>query len=263
MFSLFNKPSLLDEDSILWMFDTYTWAMDEFDAEYFFRHSDLILPTNEFFPGRADSHDAMAALIFQQVARYIGISHWPVRVVAEQACQIANNSQFTVEGPLRQKQESPAPQLPAQHSLEIPYNPNQVSNPEGMIASFAHIVAFYLGQMAKQPPPGGRELWPQSTELLAIFFGFGLMFANSAYTFRGGCGSCYNPLATRDAYLNERQSTYALAIFSVLKNIPDKLVQKHLKKHLKGFYKRSTRDVSGRLQTNEHNRLLDVKGANS
>ena len=256
MLSLFTHKPLLDEDSIRWMFDTYVWALEQFDAEYFHRHSVLVLPTNEFFPGRADSHDGMAELIFRQVAGYIGVSHWPVRVVAEQACQISQNSRFTIDGPLRQKDAEVVVQAPSEHWLEIPYNPNQISNPEGMIASFAHVIAFYLGQLANRPPPGSPELWPHSTELLAIFCGFGLMFANSAYTFRGSCASCYNPLANRNAYLTERQSTYALAIFAVLKNIPVKRVQKHLKGHLRGFFARSVKDVRKRLQASADVRLL-------
>ena len=259
MFSLFKKAPLIEEDSVRWMFDAYSWALDQFDADYFFHHSELILPTNEFFPGRVDNHDDMAELVYRQVARYMGVGHWPVRVVAEQACQISNKARFTIEGPLRQKDATPDMQTPAQLWLEIPYNPNQVSNPEGMIASFAHIIAFYLGQFAKQPPPGGGEFWPHTTELLAIFGGFGLMFANSAYTFKGGCGSCYNPLANRDAYLNERQSTYALAIFAALKNIPVKPVQRHLKGHLRGFYARSVRDIIQRLQSSDNSMLLTAK----
>ncbi|MDJ0834418.1 MAG: hypothetical protein QNJ69_12920 [Gammaproteobacteria bacterium] len=259
MLSLFSNKPLLEEDSIHWMFDTYAWALDQFDAEYFYRHSVLVLPTNEFFPGRADSHAGMAELIFRQVANYTGIGHWPVKVVAEQACQISRNTQFAIEGPLRQKNASTDLQTASEHWLEIPYNSNQVSNPEGMIASFAHIIAFYLGQLANKPPPGGAEYWPHTTELLAIFNGFGLMFANSAYTFKGGCGSCYNPLADRDAYLTERQSTYALAIFTVLKNIPLKQVQKHLKGHLRGFYARSVKDVSKRLQAMGNARLLAAR----
>ena len=258
MLSLFSSKPPLEEDSINWMFDTYAWALEQFDADYFYHDSVLVLPTNEFFPGRADSHAAMAELIFRQVASYTGIAHWPVKVVAEQACQISQNTQFSIEGPLRQKDAGSDIEVASQHWLEIPYNPNQVSNPEGMIASFAHIIAFYLGQLAKQPPPGGAEYWPHTTELLAIFNGFGLMFANSAYTFKGGCGSCYNPLADRDAYLTERQSTYALAIFAVLKNIPVKLVQKHLKGHLRGFYARSVKDINKRLQSNNNVRLMQA-----
>jgi hypothetical protein len=38
--------------------------------------------------------------------------------------------------------------------LPIPSNPQQINNPEGMIATFAHTLDHYMGQMAKTPPPG-------------------------------------------------------------------------------------------------------------
>ena len=75
------------------------------------------------------------------------------------------------------------------------------------------------------------------------------MFANSAFTFRGGCGSCYNPNAKRDAYLTEFQSVYALAIFSVLKSIPNATVTAHLKGHLKGFYRKAVKEITQSQQS--------------
>ena len=79
--------------------------------------------------------------------------------------------------------------------------------------------------------------------MVAIFLGFGLMFANSAYTFRGGCGSCYNASANRDAYLTEQQSVYALALFSVLKELPTNTVSANLKKHLRGYFKKAVKEI--------------------
>ena len=85
--------------------------------------------------------------------------------------------------------------------------------------------------------------------MLAVYLGFGLMFANSAFTFRGGCGSCYNPNANRDAYLSEQEATYALAIFCVLKEIPNSMVTGHLKSHLRGFFKRAVKEISQEGET--------------
>ena len=112
-----------------------------------------------------------------------------------------------------------------------------------------------MGQMAETPPPGGVQYWPQATELLAVYLGFGLMFANSAFTFRGGCGSCYNPAANRDAYLSEQEATYALAIFAVLKGISNSTVTRHLKSHLRGFYKKAAKEVNQRLADDQYNRM--------
>ena len=141
--------------------------------------------------------------------------------------------------------------------LLIPYNPQQINNPEGMIATFTHTLAHYMGQMTRTPPPGGVEYWPHVTELLAVYLGFGLMFANSAFTFRGGCGSCYNPNTNRDAYLSEQEATYALAIFAVLKGIPNSSVTGHLKSHLRGFYRKAVKEINQRKDDLAQLRKID------
>lgn len=246
MFGLFGNRPVLDSEASDWLLDAFAWSLENFDADYFYRHTVLVQPSNEFFPGRADSTQAMAEMIFSRVKSYAGVAHWPTRVADFSACMIPTQPAIQITGNLRDPDGEPPAEISDDTSLLIPYNPQQVSNPEGLIASFAHALAHYLGQMARTPPPGGAEFWPHVTELLAIYLGFGLMFANSAYTFRGGCGSCYNPQANRDAYLTEPQSVYALAIFSVLKGLSDKDVTRHLKGHLRGFYKNATREVRQR-----------------
>ncbi len=247
MFDLFGKRKpLLEEGSAQWLVDTFGWSLRNFDAELFFRDTVLVLPNNSYFPGRADTVEGMASLIFEQVKRYAGVSHWPTRLAEPLSCTTIESPQVEIKGALRGPAGIAAPSVADARRLLIPYNPQQLNNPAAMIASFAHALAHYLAQMAQEPPPGGVEYWPHVTELLAIYLGFGLMFANSAFTFRGGCGSCYNPHATRDAYLSEQESTYALAIFALLKAIPNTAVTGHLKRHLRGFYKQAVREIRGR-----------------
>lgn len=248
MFGLIKNKSLLEEASTQWMFDVFAWSLDNFNAQFFYRHSVLVLPSNRFFPGRVDSQQGMAELIFENVKRYAGITHWPTQVVDQSHCAIPDAPQIEISGALRLADGTTDETMTDERRLLIPYNPQQINNPEGLIASFAHIIAHYMGQMAKQPPPGGNEYWPHVTEMLAIYMGFGLMFANSAYTFRGGCGSCYNPNANRDAYLTEQQSVYALAIFAVLKGLPNSAVTEHLKGHLRGFYKKAVKEINQRTE---------------
>jgi len=98
--------------------------------------------------------------------------------------------------------------------------------------------------MAQEPPPGGTSHWPEATEALAVFMGFGLMFANSAFTVPiRTCGSCGGPPAQRRSYLDQYQSTYALAIFSVLKDVPNKAVLGHLKQALRPFFRKCVREI--------------------
>jgi hypothetical protein len=245
MFDLFGKRPLLQESSAHWLLEAFGWSLKHFDAPLFFRDSRLVLPDNQHFPGRADTPEVMANLIFDRVKRYAGVTHWPTRLVLPDSCSLLDSPRIEIKGALRGPEGISEPETAATQHLLIPYNPQQLNNPEGMIASFAHVLAHYLAQMAPEPPPGGIEYWPHVTELLAIYLGFGLMFANSAFTFRGGCGSCYNPQANRDAYLSELESTYALAIFAVLKGIPQSTVTRHLKGHLRGFYKRAVKEIGG------------------
>lgn len=258
MFSLFNNKALLDASSSQWLFDAFAWSLDNFDAKLFYKDTLLVLPTNQLFPGRVDSVHGMASLIFDRVKGYAGVSHWPTRIADQSSCSLLNPPQVKVKGALRGPDGIADESGADEQRLLIPYNPQQINNPEGMIATFAHTLAHYMGQMAKTPPPGGVEYWPHVTELLAVYLGFGLMFANSAFTFRGGCGSCYNPAANRDAYLSEQEATYALAIFAVLKDISNSTVTGHLKSHLRGFYKKAVKEINQR--TDDLSRLRKVEG---
>ena len=255
MFGFFNRKPPLEQASINWLLDHFAWALENFDAELFFRDAQLVEPNNHFFPGRADSVPGMASLVFDRVKDYAGVGHWPTRLVDHRACAVNRLEQVQIDGALRGPRGVKPLQVEERYLLQVPFNPQQVNNPEGLIASFAHVLAHHLGQMARTPPPAGPQYWPEVTELLAIYLGFGLMFANSAFTFRGGCGSCYNPAAKRDAALSETEATYALAIFGVLKEIPPTKVTPHLKKHLRAFYRKAARDL---LVREEIARLKDA-----
>jgi hypothetical protein len=87
--------------------------------------------------------------------------------------------------------------------------------------------------------------------------GFGIMFANSAIVARaGGCGGCGGGQSpVRQVFMNEEESTYALAVFCHLKGIEAGQVTKHLKKHLRGFFKSALKDCKQRLKDNKQSRL--------
>lgn len=252
MFStLFNKQPLLDEESIQWLYDTYAWALHNFDAAVFRDESILVLPNDRFFPGRVESVEGMALLMCDKVKEYAGIGHWPTRLLDARQCQLEKPPKLLLEGPLRGSKGIELAQVDEAHCLPILYDPALINNPEAMIASFAHAFSHYLGTMAQEPPPGGEENWPHITEVLASFLGFGLIMANSALNVRiPRCGSCGPAPVDRQSFLSQHDMTYALAIFCALKDIPNSEVLPHLKSSLRGFYKRAMREIkqSDRLQ---------------
>jgi hypothetical protein len=242
--NLFKSEPLLDEESIQWLFDAFGWALRNLDPEVFRREVQLVLPTNAFFPGRENSVHGMANLIFQQVKGYAGMGHWPLELAADTVCGL---EEATPQPMLSGAPWGSGGETVAESAvLPVYYDPELVGNPQGMIAGFAHTLAQHLGSVPEEEPPGGVENWPHLTEVLAVFMGFGLMFANSAYIFRGGCGSCSSRMTNRQGYLSQYHHTYALALFSVLKRIPEKEVSRHLKKSLRGFFRQAVKDVKGR-----------------
>jgi len=243
LLSLLKRGSLLDEVYATWMFDVYGWSLRNFDASTFRDETLLVTPSNAHFPGRANNPEEMANLIFERVVAYAGLAHWPLKLLPPDLCLLEATSTSAIDPRVRGSRALSGGTRGA--SLPVTYEPAYVNNPEAMIAVFAHALAHYLGASATEPPPGGTENWPQITELLAVFLGFGLMFANTALVFpRGGC--CGGQAVRRQAYVSQEDITYALAIFAALKGLPQKAVLKHLKKPLHGHFKRAFREVTGR-----------------
>ena len=248
MFSQFFKSTpLLEEASAQWMFDTFSWALQNFDADVFFNETILVTPSNEHFPGRESSAEGMANLIFENVKKYAAMQHWPCRVVDESMEEIKELPRIQIEGPVRGSKIAVQTPVEDAQKLVVMYRQESLLDPEVLIASFAHTLAHYLGTTAREAPPGGEENWPHVTELLAVFMGFGVMMANSANTTKiRSCSSCSGPAIERENFLSQYDITYALAIFSRLKNIPAGQVAKQLKSSLRPFYKKAVKDVMSR-----------------
>lgn len=243
----FSPKPLISEDSANWILLAFEWAIRHFDAEEFFNRTQLIKPSNDFFPGRVDSIESMAETVFQHTLNYSGLGALPFQLSHPgQAAALPQFSSFLIE---RVERNSESSELSLSHptqselTLPISYNPQQTLKPGDLASSMAQGLAFYLMELSQTPPPGGEEYKAEATEVLACFMGFGLLLTNSAYTYRGACGSCYNPYANRVAALTENESLYLLALFTLVKDIPDSDVLPHLKKHLKSSFKQAKKQI--------------------
>jgi hypothetical protein len=260
VFGFFGKQDLVDEEAGRWLFDTFAWCLSNFDAEVFYRETQLVVPSNEYFPGRETSIDGMARLIFDHVTRYAGMQHWPFQLVDQAVCSIAPPAAVRIQGALRGSKGVAQGESDEASRLAVVYDADLLGNPEALIAGYAHAMAHYLGQTARRPPPGGTAYWPQATEVLAVFMGFGLMFANSAFSVPvRSCGSCGSPPAQRRSYLTQYESTYALAIFSVLKGLANKAVLGHLKKALRPFFRQCVKEIQGKPEELERLKSLSPR----
>jgi len=243
MFSLFRYRPLIDPASADWIYQAFDWALIHFDAEEFFSRTRLVQPNNEFFPGQVDSVHAKASNIFSHTLKYAGLPHWPFRLLPPEQYQpqpLPDLSLSTIE---RRSDDASLPSLTLLTPLDLSYNPQQTLKPADLAASYAQWLAQFMMLQSGQQPPGGNEYLAEATEVLGVFMGFGVLFANSAYTFRGGCGSCYNAMANRQAALSEPEVVFALALFCRVKGISDSEATGHLKKHLRGVYRKALKQI--------------------
>jgi len=259
---LFKSAPLLDAGTTNWILDTYTWAFENFEFSVFKRNTQLIIPNNKFYPGDVNSVHNMASRIFELTLKYAGMENWPIYLVEPANYQHRPLNKLALSSSLRggsfhvveNKNENDKPQ----DKIYVTYNTNQINQPQDLIASFAQTFAAIIIFQSGKIPPGGQDNLPQAIELLACFMGFGVMFSNTAYQFKGGCGSCYNPHANREVALPEIEMIFCLAIFCLLKNISMNDVLPNLKTHLRKSFKRAHKELTAESKKSTNQTLLDL-----
>jgi hypothetical protein len=245
MFGLFRKGPLLDVELGQWQFDCFEWLLQHTGGIEAFRQRRLILPTPQFFPHDGSRGHAFAEMIFNQVKAYAGMSEW----VCTLECQEADPN--TMVSPQAFVQGLPSSPSGTFRKLEeggalITYNPRQLENPMGLVATFAHELAHYRTAGFAEPPPGGWEVWEPATDLAAVFLGFGVFLANSRFNFgHFNDGNTAGWRWQHQGYLSEVEVLHMHAIFSIMLGIEPRETLPHLKSALRGIYKRVYRDVRG------------------
>lgn len=238
------QKTLISSEAADWIDDCSLWAIQNFNSDLFRSQTRLILPDASDFPEKISGPEPMARYILSRVAELSGVAHWPWQLCDARAASPTAPPLLPPE--LRQRNPN-VPSVPKQTAaLQVPFVIDQVAKPQDLVASIAHTCAQHILWQSQQTPPGGMAYFEQAAEVLAVFSGFGIMLANSAYTYRGSCARCYNPRANRQAALSESESVYALALFCHSKSIPSGEVLKHLKPYLKSSFKIASRQVKNR-----------------
>ncbi|WP_441003974.1 hypothetical protein [Pseudocolwellia agarivorans] len=278
---LFKSKPVVEDSVHNWVADTFSWAITHLNGDFLKHESQLILPTNEFFPGRVTSVHEMAQQVFSQTIKHAGMENWPLVLVEPHRASanvipklstsrllrgpsalvsVANSDGYGSGNAVEVSYggESLSKDNANNQVIEISYNPAQVNQPQDLVSSFAQILASLLVMHSPELPPGGKEYVPQAVDLVACFMGFGVIFSNTAFQFKGGCGSCNNRQANRQSTLTELETVYCLAMFCKLKKIDKSKVLPHLKGHLKSSYKGAVKQLNQSNSECEATALLSL-----
>lgn len=258
MFSFFSTPqAVVDDNTRAWIFDTFAWAIEHLDSQFFHQETQLILPDNRFYPGRVSSVHEMASNIFSATVNYAGMQQWPIQLIRPEQYSPAAIPRFTAlnENVNRGNAVALKSALNEAESISLSYLPAQINQPQDLIAVYAQNLAAILVLQQNVAAPGGKEFLAQTIDLVACFLGFGIIFANTAYQFKGGCGSCYKASLNREVALPEHETIYILALFCQLKSIANKDVLPSLKPHLRALFKQAIKEIKSDLKQSDHNGL--------
>jgi hypothetical protein len=247
MFGLFKRRKMLDAASSEWIFATWEWALRNFGSDRF-RQVVLVQPINEHFPGLRAAPERLVEAVFERVRMFAGMQDRPCELRAQEADAITHVAPFVI---MQGAPSGPAGTFrmavgdgEAPPRAVITYNPDQANDPGALVATFAHELAHYLAHDCDEPPPGGEELHEHATDLLAVFQGFGIFLANSAFSFQQfqGAGS-QGWSSRRQGYLSQYELTYALALFCLLKSMDRRGVERFLKESLVSVFRRSWKEL--------------------
>ncbi len=202
----FQPKNFLDDSRRKWQFATYAWLLRHTGGHAKFLETDLILPTEQFFPDRGLKGRAGVATLFRRVRDHAGMADWPCTVDVE-------GSEPNPEG-LR----------------VITYRRGEFDS-GALVAHFSRELARYLLSVAEEPPPGGESRHEAAVELAAGFLGFGVFMVNAAAQhaiFR----------------LSEGELAHALALFCLLRGLPPDAADEHLNPHLRKYVRLAALDLA-------------------
>jgi hypothetical protein len=244
MFNLFKSKPLLSSVDQEFLLATFKWLLRNFGGDDFYKSTDLVLPTKQYFPEEVDSPEAAAATTFKSVKKHANMDSWDCKFQEQEEdanplvapAMVVQNGSTSPNGTF---------QATKNNEVIITYNPALAGQPIQLVATLAHELAHYLTATSPEEPPGGWENWEFATDIAATFMGFGLFMANSAFNFSQYTDTDSQGWKTsRSGYLSESEHIYALALFIKLKGLPEEVAHQYLKPHLKKLMKKAIKEIN-------------------
>ena len=247
-----RHDNLLDHGTRAWLFDTFAWAMRRFNGEGLFSNAQLVLPSSESFPDRADEVEDLATAVLARVQAFAGMSEWPCVLVPHWVTPEEHQrlALFAHERVLSEWAHSEDGE-----SIEIHYDVDALRDPMTLVATFAYELASMLVATTEvgDAPGESETLDGHVTEVVCAMLGFGVFTANVARDHAGAGGY------REQGYLGEAAATYALAIFVVLKDSDAKAAERHLDRNLRRYFRACLRDVRAREDELDRLRIVSAQ----
>jgi len=221
----FKRKRILPQQSFIdWSFEVWEWLLsNQGGYSSFVQHHQIIKPDSNDFPLKYEESHEWAFNTFNRVKGFMGMQEWPCDF--EEAQGDETNDYFLNSGIIESYEGAAGTYGLDENGVTIRYSKSLLCDPSKFISTMAHELSHYIIGGIYHPNPGGPNVEEHSTDLCAIFNGFGIFMLNSYFSSSGFFQST-------QGYLNESQIAFNLAIFCKLKNTDPESLKVHLKKNL-------------------------------
>lgn len=242
----FKRKPLLDEETADWHLENFEWLVSCYAESQSFSTAKLVLPKPSFFLTDDEKGHAKAERIFSQVKEYCQIAHWPTELVRGDPFLTPGRTLFEVQ---HGKSVLGTYDGYSSNKIRITYAPNLLDNPQALIAVLAHEIGHGIIHAAPMKPVCADDEHEFLTDLAAVYLGFGVFLANTAFQFtqwRDDALGTQGWHSARSGYLPEADLIFATAIFLRAKNIDPAEARSCLKPHLATMLDKALRDLDAR-----------------
>lgn len=248
---------LVDKDIEDWIFEQWGMLHQRLGPEKPLGSSAMVLPRPGEFGSAASTPTETAQRIFDRVQQLAGLENWPVKLESFEALKPEQVSEYVFLAPEQQQAAGLFITGDGNEPI-IRYDLDAVNRPMDLIATFAHELAHYL-LIATQIDTGdmGEEA-ELLTDLAAVYMGFGVFLANSAFEFGGHQGFYGSGWSSkRQGYLSENSLLVATALFARTSGNDPEEATPYLKSRLHKSWKKALKQVDRRQDVIEGLRKAD------
>ncbi len=200
MFGLFAAKCPLNTGEKAWTESRMLWLADRLGIERL-RHAEVILPTEEFFPGPYGGTAENVQDYFERVRRHMGVANRDIKLEICPDVQLPGAAGHYHQGP----------------QTVIRIAESQLANPMSMIATLAHELSheILLGGGLLTSDVSDHEM---VTDLVPVYLGMGIFAANSTVQEEHGRMGQWSWWSVgKHGYLPARIFGYALALFAFMR----------------------------------------------
>jgi len=210
------------------MEDAFRWMTVEFGLDSI-QSAKVLLPTKEDFLADKNLSEKTTYYILEKIALQMCVDYDKIEI-------------FFVEDPkniIGEDSIQPIHLIPENNPIYagsyygvnekgkyvISINKEQLNYPENIVATIAHELSHIILSDIRRVEEYDEYL----TDLLIVFYGIGIFGANSAFNF---FKNFYSWGYSKQGYLNEKEWTYALALFASIRGESSPEWALYLKKHI-------------------------------